>query len=356
MMRRRAFIGLGAAGLISCASSRGEYFGNTAPPRNPRYYDAHMVGLDELTFLPVVDGTTAVNLYRSGAVATMPGFSFPPVFTPILGRKKDFHAEPAFGTVAPTISALKPPLDNVLLRYALNMGTEKKPFTDLLGGSRIPASNLVPPVPDYPRPDTLQVTVDGTSYDVLSFNLEGARALLAKAGFDAVSGCGRRTLEITYHFPALPDTNLKAQMLQQQWQLNLGIRVRLVVREFSVHWKMVIEGDYSGVADYAFLMTYFDPNAYLDLFLTPGVGNPTGWTDPGYASMLADANRTLNPQERMTKLADCEKVLLRGMPIVPLYFDALTYLQKPFVKGLASNPFDIRAFKYARIDTRWRPQ
>src|SRR4030095_15129661 len=181
--------------------------------RNPRYYDAHMVGLDEFTFLPLVDGTTAVNLYQSGAVATMPGFSFPPVFTSILGRKKDFHAEPAFGTVAPTISALKPPLDNVLLRYALNMGAEKKPFTDLLGGSRIPASNLVPPVPDYPRPDTLQVTVDGTSYDVLSFNLEGARALPAKAGFDSVSGHARRTLEITYHFPALPDANLKAHML-----------------------------------------------------------------------------------------------------------------------------------------------
>jgi ABC-type oligopeptide transport system substrate-binding subunit len=30
MMRRRAFIGLGAAGLISCATSRGEYFGSTA--------------------------------------------------------------------------------------------------------------------------------------------------------------------------------------------------------------------------------------------------------------------------------------------------------------------------------------
>ena len=101
-------------------------------------------------------------------------------------------------------------------------------------------------------------------------------------------------------------------------------------------------------------MTYFDPNPYLDPFLSPGVGNPTGWTDPVFASTLADANRTLNPQERMTRLANCERLLLRGMPIVPLYFDALTYLQKPFVRGLTCNPFDIRAFKYARIDTNWR--
>ena len=34
--------------------------------RNPRYYDAPLVGLDELTFLPVVDGTTVMNLYKAG--------------------------------------------------------------------------------------------------------------------------------------------------------------------------------------------------------------------------------------------------------------------------------------------------
>jgi ABC-type oligopeptide transport system substrate-binding subunit len=322
--------------------------------RNPRYYDASMVGLDELSFMPVNDGTTAVNLYQAGAVAAMPGFNFPPLFTPVLGRKKDFHTEPCFGTVAHTISAQKPPFDNVLLRYALNMATEKRPLTDVLGAGRAPALTLVPPVPGYPRPGDLDVIVDGRRHDVLAFNIEAARALLVKAGFDPVMGRGR-TLEVPYHFPALTDSKLKGEMLQQQWRQNLGIRVNLVVHEFSVYWKMAIDGDYSGVAEYAFLMTYFDPNPYLDLFLT-GVGNPTGWTDPMYVSMLADANRTLDRHQRMTKLANCEKLLLRAMPVIPLYFDVLTFLQKPFVRGLTSNPFDIRAFKYARIDTNWRPQ
>ena len=123
--------------------------------RNPLYYEASLVELDELRFLPVSDGTTAVNLYRSGAVATMPGFSFPPLFTTALRRKKDFHAEPCFGTAAATISAQKPPLNNLLLRCALNMATEKKPFADLLGGGRIPASTVVPPIPGYVRPRIL---------------------------------------------------------------------------------------------------------------------------------------------------------------------------------------------------------
>ena len=41
--------------------------------RNPLYYEASMVALEELRFLPVSDETTAVNLYRSGAVATHAG-------------------------------------------------------------------------------------------------------------------------------------------------------------------------------------------------------------------------------------------------------------------------------------------
>ena len=35
MIPRRAFVGLGAAGLIGCAQSRGEYFGTTSPPASP---------------------------------------------------------------------------------------------------------------------------------------------------------------------------------------------------------------------------------------------------------------------------------------------------------------------------------
>jgi ABC-type oligopeptide transport system substrate-binding subunit len=324
--------------------------------RNPRYYDSAVVGLDGLNFLPIVDGTTTINLYRSGAAFAMPGPSFPPLFTPILARKKDFHTEPAFGTVCPAISVRRPPLDNVLLRYALNMATEKKPFTDLLGAGEVPAVNMVPPITEYPAPRSVSVNVDGHSYDILSFNVRGARALLTKAGFEAGTGHNPHTLDLAYHFPVLPETKLKAEMLQQQWRHHLGIRLNLTMREFSLHWKMVFNGDFSGVADCAFLPTYFDPNPYLDPFVTAGTGNPSGWTDPEYCSMLVDANRTLDTAGRMKKLARCEERLLRAMPVLPLYFDTWAYLQKPFVRGLTSNLFDIRAFKYVWIDTNWKPQ
>ena len=314
--------------------------------RNPLYYDSGMVDIEELCFTPVVDGTTTVNLYKSGEVAAMPGISFPYVFIPAMGGKRDFHIEPAFGLFCPVMSVQKPPLDNVLLRYALNMATQKQPVCDFLGGGRLPARNVVAPVPGYRGPDSVIVDIDGHPYDVLKFDPEAARSLLAKAGI--------RSPEITFHFPQLPESAPRAEMLRQQWQRNLGIRLKLAPREFNVHWSMVLAGEYTGVADYAFMPLYYDPNPFLDPFATAGAGNPSGWTNEEFRSMLADANRTLDRGERMAKLAECEERLLRDMPSIPIYFDVWAYLRKPFVRGLTSNLFDTRAFKYAWIDRNWR--
>ena len=314
--------------------------------RNPTYYDSAMVDIDELQFAPVVNGSTMVDLYKSGEVAAVPGVVFPSLFIPMLARKRDFHTEPAFGSICAAVSVQKPPLNNVLLRYALNMATEKQPICDFLGGGRLPASNLVAPVPGYPAPKSRWVEIDGRLIDVLKFDVECARALLAKTGLGPI--------EITYHFPQFPETAARAELLRQQWQRNLGIRLQLAQRESNVHWSMVLAAGFTGVADFAFLPLYFDPNPFLDPFVTTGAGNPCGWTDEGFRQMLADANGTLDRGERMQKLAGCEERLLGAMPLIPMYFDVWAYLRKPYVRGLTSNLFDTRSFKYAWIDRNWR--
>ena len=58
----------------------------------------------------------------------------------------------------------------------------------------------------------------------------------------------------------------------------------------------------------------------------------------------------------MKRLANSERYMMQFMPVVPLYFDSWSYLQKPFVRGLWMNPGSQPFFKYAWIDTDWRPQ
>jgi oligopeptide transport system substrate-binding protein len=324
--------------------------------RNPRYYDASLVGLEELTFLPVVDGTTAINLYKAGEVAVTPGLGLSPVFVPVLSQKRDFHSAPAFGTAFPCISTRRAPFDSVLLRYALNMATDKKAITDFLGPGYLPARSLIAPLTGYTQPDSLNIHVDGRSYDVLSFNVPGARSLLAKAGFAGGFSPSGSRLEVPIHLPTLPDSLPQGEIIQHQWLHHLNIRVKVVLREFNVHWRMVLDGDYSGIAGYAVFPLYLDPNGFLDQFPSDLSGNPSGWSDPGYASELARANTILSRTERLKRLAACEKRLLTAMPFLPLFHSAFCFLCKPFVRGLGNPPFDVRTFKYVWIDTNWRQQ
>src|ERR1043166_6590033 len=103
----------------------------------------------------------------------------------------------------------------ILLRYALNMATQKKGLTDFLGPGFVPARSFVAPLPGYTQPDRADIEVDGRVYDVLSFDVERARSLLARAGFPGGTGKGGSRLEVTYHFPMLPEARPKAEIVQQ---------------------------------------------------------------------------------------------------------------------------------------------
>ena len=70
--------------------------------------------------------------------------------------------------------------------------------------------------------------------------------------------------------------------------------------------------------------------------------------------MVDHANAEAKAPARMRKLAACEERLLRAMPVLPLFFDSYSYLQKPYVGGM-TREFDAPQFKYTWIDTNWRP-
>ena len=78
----------------------------------------------------------------------------------------------------------------------------------------------------------------------------------------------------------------------------------------------------------------------------------------GQQRVLCDASHrelTLHPAERMRKLADVEAYLLRQMPLLPFFHDSWLALQKPYIRGFPLNLLGWQIFKYAWIDTNWRP-
>ena len=90
--------------------------------RNPYYWEAQCVAIEEIVFLPISNGTTNVNLYKAGAMQSMNPWLIPPLLVPALKKKRDFGTSPAFRSLWYSLDTSKPPLDRLRVRYALNLG------------------------------------------------------------------------------------------------------------------------------------------------------------------------------------------------------------------------------------------
>ena len=316
--------------------------------RNPHHYDAGSVALEQVTLLPVPNAAANINLYKSGQCDWLVGALVTPVFHSLLSRKRDFHASPGFWCMFYAVNTRMPPFDNVLVRYALNMATDKEAIVRFLGAGRTPAVSLMPSFDGYPPVRSLPVDIGGSVVDVLAYNPAAARELLRRAGISS--------LRVEMLYPNRPARQNLPEVLQQQWREALGAKVLLSAQEEKVWLERRGALQYKGVCERGWIGDYLDPNTFLEGFVSGPNFTGTGWSDSRYDAMVAEANAAPSSAERMRKLAECEIHLLRAMPILPLYHNVLSYLQKPYVRGWEPRRIGLVRFKYAWIDMSWRPQ
>jgi len=317
----------------------------TVLSKNPNYFDADQVAVEEIQF-SAANGVTVLNLFEAGLVDSMEGRVLPLQFVPRMRSKSEFHMRPACASHNWRISTKRAPLDDVLLRYALNMATDKDATTRFLGAGQIPARSRVPPLEGYRSAQSLLVEINGHPCDVLAYNPRTARELWAAAG------SREARLPLPIHYRALADSHLLAEILQHQWRANLGLETKFMPQEPAAYIRPILtDGDYTGVAEEPFVADYPDPHNLLSLY----TANFANWSDPAFDRMLAGATSVADPALRMQKLAECETTLLRAMPFVPLYFDTWVYLERTEVHGLSPGPMGYPTFKYAWIDTTRRP-
>jgi oligopeptide transport system substrate-binding protein len=312
--------------------------------KNPRYYDASHVHVDEIRFLPIVDGATGVNLYKAGDVYTMHGRAVPPLWIPALRGRKDFYTTPAYRSLFYAFNTTKPPFDNVLVRYAFQMATNTHAVARFLQGGQTAARTVIPPYGGYPGVHSLLVEAGGRVWDVLSHDPAAARELLRRAKAEGLS------VDLTFADRAR--SKEIAEILQSQWRANLGVRVNLMKVENSAWDQMTVSLSYRGIMESGTGADYADPQGLFDVFTSRLDGS--GWVDPGFNQLLDAANAEFDTTLRMRKLAACEERLLRAMPVLPLFFDSYCYLEKPFVGGMTRNLLGVPQFKTGWIDTNWR--
>jgi len=276
--------------------------------KNPRYWNADQVSMETIDILPVSKGNTAFNLYASGQADLMMDKGLvPPALLGEIKKRDDFHAAPFLGTYFLRYNCAKGPLTDPRVRRAFSLVIDKPSIVErITRAGELPADSFVPPgAGGYEA----YVGAGGR-------NPDEARRLLAEAGFPGGEGFPL----VTYLYSEGELNEAIAIELQSMWRRELGVNVQLLRQEWKVYLRSLSSMDYD-IARSSWVGDYPDPNTFLDMFVTDGGNNRTGWSDPAYDKLIAEAAAETDPARRHDILRAAEKILVgEQMPVCPLYF------------------------------------
>ncbi len=314
--------------------------------RDPMYWDAANVHLDEVHFFVSLDHPTSMNLYKVGSADAVVNHSVPNPWLDVVRPKKDYMDAAEAAITLILINVTQPPMNDLRVRRAFNMAIDKVTYSK---SKRItkPLSAFTPEgiFVGYPQPKAE------------SFDPEKARRLLGEAGYpvnqnsDGSYECPTFPIDqVNFNFATHSSNQALAQFMQAQWKQNLGVNVMLNNMEAKTFNQSRGKLDYKGFALMVWGGDYMDPTSFLNIFLTPSGDNGSGWWDQKYVDLLAEANHTLDKQKRYELLAKAEKYLLDAQPTIPIETPSVNWVKKPYVKGLYPNPLSLFAWKFVYIE------
>ncbi|MDF1702835.1 MAG: ABC transporter substrate-binding protein, partial [Planctomycetota bacterium] len=261
------------------------------------------------------------------------------------------------------------------VRKAVAMALDRQTIVDYITKKgETPAFRLTPPgLTPYEPPES------GITHDP-----DAARKLLAEAGYP--DGKGIKKLTLLYNTNEAHKT--VAEEVAAQLKRELGLDIEAKNQEWQMYQASTLALEYD-VARAGWIGDYLDPNTFLDMWITNGGNNQTGWSSAlydsliGYAadadsfvpdadkliprlkeqealrSMVAAVQGATDPEAkaaagaalRLQLLREAEAILFQDeFPVMPIYFYVVSSLVKPYVQGWYQNPQDIHPLRGISID------
>ena len=303
--------------------------------KNENYWNKDSIKLDKLTFKLVTDDTTAYSELQAGnfdVVNSVPTNEIEP------GQEAGLvHVSPKLGTYYFGINVgkqddmaedVKTALSNKLVRQAINLAIDRQEIIDNVGKAEQVAAYSFVPEGIY-NPDGTEFA-DKEYYDPsdMDGNIKKAKELLKEAGYE--NGEGLPTIELMYNSEGAHKDI--CQIIQENLA-KIGINIELANQEWAVFLNTRQQGGYE-IARQGWIGDYSDPMTFLDLFVTGGGNNDSGYSNPEYDALIAAAKVETDPDKRKEQLREAEDILMDDMPILPIYYYTTVMGWNENVKGI----------------------
>jgi oligopeptide transport system substrate-binding protein len=307
--------------------------------KNPLYWDAKSVCIDQVNLYPTIDAIAAERRVRRGELDLNVDIESNRVaYLREPGQMPDYvHTHTYLGVSYLVFNTQVKALADRRVRIALDMAVDRDFITGkLLRAGETPAYVFVPPgTANYQA-----VTPPVWTTWPLTRRQAAARALLAQAGY----GPGR-PLKIEYKHSNSPASMLVAPALQADWK-TIGVETTLAEEEGQIAYQDLRVRNFE-VGSASWIADYNDATSFLGLQQSQtGAQNYGDYKNPVFDALLAKADNEPDAKTRAAYLARAEEIMLGDATVAPVSFFVNKNLVNPKITGWVDNLTDWHRIQY----------
>lgn len=312
--------------------------------RNPFYWDDANTTIDRVEYINTEDVSSEFKRFRAGEIDWTSSIPTSQVEWIRQNMPNELHANTYLGVYYYGFNLKQPPFkNNPKLRQALSMAIDREVIVEkVLRTGEQPAYSWVPPgVIGHQASEVPWAKWSRAQ------RLDQARRLYQEAGYSE-----ERPARVEIRYNTSEDHKKIATAIAAMWKQWLGVEAVLINEEWKVYLQNRRLQTKTQVFRAGWIGDYNDANTFLEILHSNHGLNDTGYHSPEYDELLDKASVEGNAQLRAEYQHRAEKVLLRDLPVIPLYFYVNKRLVSRRVSGWVGNIMDHHQSRYLRLSDR----
>ena len=311
--------------------------------KNPEFYDAANVMIDQVYFDPNEDRSAVQKSFRAGELDIAKDFASDQIDWLRENLPQETHIAPYLGIYYYPINTSKAPFNDKRVRQALSMALNREAITDkVLKTGEVPAYSFVPPGTGNYAAGPSYVSWKDVPY---AERVEQAKALLAEAGFGPDN-----PLQFTLSYNTSENHKRIAIAASAMWK-QIGVQAELFNSEVKVHYDRLKQADFD-IARAGWIADYNDPQNFLYLLETrTGPNNYGRFDNAEYNQLMEQAQVTSDLAKRAEIMAKAEAIAMEEQPVIPIYYYVSKNLVSQAVKGWIDNTKDVQRTRWLSKDS-----
>lgn len=309
--------------------------------RNPTYWDAEHVYLDEIKYVLSDNPATAFLKLQTGAVDAL-GDGVPAAdLTRVQVDPKLrtlVQSQPLIAISYLFFNVHMKPFDNLKVRQAISWAIDREKLVKLQGGQATALWQVYPPgMPGHQ---------DGLTF--YGYDPAKAKQLLAEAGYPN----GFKTMLYTDNV----DPNPKLMQSVQNDLAAIGITASLKTMSNETYYTFQSTPNTATMGSFAWWMDFPDPSDWVGPLFSKasaveGGMNSSFWWSAELEQMYKEAQAMTDPQARIAKYDEMQKLIMDQAPYATLYAPMQTTMHSENVGGFYLHPvYQINPATYWKTD------